>query len=86
MQALLRFASKGVLLHKVLHGLGADPSPPLSHPFSHTQIVALLYYVLSYFPGGTAGVRFAVGMLGSTLFSCFGAATSAAGSLVAGRR
>ena len=70
MQALLRFASKGVLLHKVLHGLGADPSPPLSHPFSHTQIVALLYYVLSYFPGGPdpSKVHLSGGVVAGRLF------------------
>ena len=34
------------------------------------QVVALLYYALSYFPGGTAGVRFVLNMILSACWQC----------------
>ena len=39
-------------------------------PFPATQVVALLYYALSYFPGGSAGVRFVLNMLISGFWQC----------------
>lgn len=44
----------------------------LSIVFSGVQVVALLYYVTSYFPGGTQGLRFALGMVGRAIVSCCG--------------
>ena len=38
---------------------------------SGVQVVALLYYVMSYFPGGEAGMKAAVGMLGQGFAGCF---------------
>lgn len=35
------------------------------------QVVALLYYVLSYFPGGAAGAQFVLNMFYQTCVSCF---------------
>ena len=34
------------------------------------QFVALMYYVLSYFPGGTQGVRFVLYMLMQGFMQC----------------
>ena len=34
------------------------------------QVVALLYYALSYFPGGSAGVRFVLNLLISGFWQC----------------
>lgn len=36
------------------------------------QVVTLLYYLMSYFPGGTNGVRFMLNLFGQALMSCFG--------------
>lgn len=36
------------------------------------QVVAMLYYVLSYFPGGAYGVQFMLNMMGQAVMSCFG--------------
>lgn len=44
----------------------------LSIVFSAVQVIALLYYVLSYFPGGAAGVQFMLSMAGRTILSCVG--------------
>eukprot|EP01026_Neomeris_dumetosa_P024935 TRINITY_DN2059_c1_g1_i5.p3 TRINITY_DN2059_c1_g1~~TRINITY_DN2059_c1_g1_i5.p3 ORF type:complete len:233 (-),score=11.08 TRINITY_DN2059_c1_g1_i5:456-1154(-) len=37
---------------------------------SGVQVIALIYYVLSYFPGGAQGVRFMLGMLYQGFVSC----------------
>ncbi len=42
----------------------------------HVQVVALLYYLTSYYPGGTSSVRFVLGMAGSAAGSCFSAASA----------
>jgi len=34
------------------------------------QVVALTYYVLSYFPGGTQGVKFFLGMFYNAVWGC----------------
>ncbi|EFJ35004.1 hypothetical protein SELMODRAFT_81074, partial [Selaginella moellendorffii] len=39
--------------------------------FSALQILALLYYVLSYFPGGTAGLKFMLSMMKNMILGCF---------------
>jgi hypothetical protein len=39
---------------------------------SGLQVVALLYYSASYFPGGTAGVKFILNMVWIAVSSCFG--------------
>ncbi|XP_075098209.1 protein transport protein sft2-like [Nicotiana tabacum] len=44
----------------------------LSVLFSVIQVLALSYYVISYFPGGSAGMRFLSSTLTSTIFRCFG--------------
>jgi len=44
---------------------------------SAAQVVALLYYVMSYFPGGTAGVKFVLGMMYRTATSCFSSGSRA---------
>ena len=43
----------------------------LSLVCSGLQVVALLYYVLSYFPGGAQGVKFMLNMFVSAVTSCF---------------
>ena len=35
------------------------------------QVVSLLYYLMSYFPGGTQGVKFMLGLFWQALQSCF---------------
>lgn len=37
-----------------------------------SQLVALLYYTMSYFPGGTQGAKLMVSAIGSAVTSCFG--------------
>lgn len=37
---------------------------------SNLQLVALLYYVASYFPGGTQGVKFVMMMATSAVKQC----------------
>ncbi|KAG5569885.1 hypothetical protein H5410_059651 [Solanum commersonii] len=44
----------------------------LSVLFSVIQVLALSYYVISYFPGGSAGMRFLSSTLTSSIFRCFG--------------
>lgn len=44
----------------------------LSVLFSVIQVLALAYYVLSYFPGGSAGVKFLSSTLLSSVVRCFG--------------
>lgn len=39
---------------------------------SGLQVVALLYYLTSYYPGGTDTVRWVLGMFGSAVTRCFG--------------
>ena len=39
---------------------------------SGLQVIALLYYSASYFPGGTTGVKFILNMAWSAVTSCFG--------------
>eukprot|EP00850_Spirogloea_muscicola_P013358 SM000090S24320 [mRNA] locus=s90:236080:236829:- [translate_table: standard] len=43
----------------------------LSVAASGLQVTALLYYVVSYFPGGSAGIRFLTSTASSTLVACF---------------
>jgi hypothetical protein len=38
---------------------------------SGLQVVALLYYLTSYYPGGTSSVKFMLSMFGSAASSCF---------------
>eukprot|EP00245_Coleochaete_scutata_P012553 TRINITY_DN488_c0_g1_i2.p1 TRINITY_DN488_c0_g1~~TRINITY_DN488_c0_g1_i2.p1 ORF type:complete len:231 (+),score=39.15 TRINITY_DN488_c0_g1_i2:72-764(+) len=45
----------------------------LSVLFSGVQVMALAYYALSYFPGGSAGLKFLSSMVMSTVLKCFGA-------------
>lgn len=44
----------------------------LSVLFSVLQVVALAYYAISYFPGGSAGMRFLTSALTSSVMRCFG--------------
>lgn len=44
----------------------------LSVLFSVLQVLALLYYAVSYFPGGSAGLRFLSSTLTSSVLRCFG--------------
>lgn len=39
------------------------------------QVVALLYYLTSYYPGGTSSVKFMLSMFGSAASSCFSSCT-----------
>jgi len=48
----------------------------LSVVFAIIQVLALLYYMLSYFPGGTAGMQFLTSMIVSSITKCFGRFTS----------
>lgn len=43
----------------------------LSVFFSVIQVLALLYYVISYFPGGSAGLQFITSFVTSTFLKCF---------------
>lgn len=40
--------------------------------FSILQVVSLSYYAISYFPGGSAGVKFFTSALTSSIMGCFG--------------
>ncbi|KAG0582012.1 hypothetical protein M758_3G026000 [Ceratodon purpureus] len=40
--------------------------------FSGIQVLALLYYVISYFPGGSAGLQFMTSFFTSAVMKCFG--------------
>ncbi|EXB97665.1 Protein transport protein SFT2 [Morus notabilis] len=44
----------------------------LSVLFSVIQVLALAYYAFSYFPGGSAGLKFLSSTLTSTVLKCFG--------------
>ncbi|XP_052178389.1 protein transport protein SFT2-like [Diospyros lotus] len=44
----------------------------LSVLFSVLQVLALSYYVISYFPGGSAGLKFLSSSLTSSILRCFG--------------
>ncbi|KAE8690218.1 BTB/POZ domain-containing protein [Hibiscus syriacus] len=44
----------------------------LSVLFSVLQVLVLAYYAISYFPGGSAGLKFLTSALTSTVTSCFG--------------
>ncbi|PHU07908.1 hypothetical protein BC332_24397 [Capsicum chinense] len=44
----------------------------LSVLFSVIQVFALSYYVISYFPGGSAGMKFLSSTLTSSILRCFG--------------
>jgi hypothetical protein len=50
---------------------------------SALQVVALLYYLTSHYPGGTSSVKFMLGMFGSAASSCF---RSCAGVVFGGGR
>ncbi|KZV20935.1 hypothetical protein F511_08849 [Dorcoceras hygrometricum] len=43
----------------------------LSGLFSVLQVIALSYYVISYFPGGSAGLKFLSSTLASSVLRCF---------------
>lgn len=43
----------------------------IRHMYS-AQVVALLYYLMSYFPGGTHGVKFMLNMFYQAVLGCFG--------------
>lgn len=44
----------------------------LSVLFSVIQVLALLYYAISYFPGGSTGMKFLSSALTSSVMKCFG--------------
>lgn len=44
----------------------------LSVFFSCLQILALAYYAISYFPGGSAGMKFLSSALVASVLRCFG--------------
>ncbi|CAN6448269.1 unnamed protein product [Victoria cruziana] len=44
----------------------------LSVLFSVLQVLALTYYALSYFPGGSAGLKFLTSTVTSSILKCFG--------------
>ncbi|XP_042452517.1 protein transport protein SFT2-like [Zingiber officinale] len=44
----------------------------LSVLFSVLQVLALAYYAISYFPGGSAGLRFLSATMTSSILRCFG--------------
>ncbi|GMH25471.1 hypothetical protein Nepgr_027314 [Nepenthes gracilis] len=44
----------------------------LSVLFSALQVLALVYYAISYFPGGSAGMKFITSALTSSILKCFG--------------
>ncbi|KAI4307825.1 hypothetical protein L6164_030964 [Bauhinia variegata] len=44
----------------------------LSVVFSVIQVLALGYYAISYFPGGSAGMKFLTSALTSSIMKCFG--------------
>ncbi|XP_019183143.1 PREDICTED: protein transport protein SFT2-like [Ipomoea nil] len=44
----------------------------LSVLFSVIQVMALLYYAVSYFPGGSAGLKFLSSSMVSSVLKCFG--------------
>ncbi|XP_077217300.1 protein transport protein sft2-like [Tasmannia lanceolata] len=44
----------------------------LSVLFSALQVLALSYYAVSYFPGGSAGMKFLSSTLASSILKCFG--------------
>ncbi|XP_030478628.2 protein transport protein SFT2 [Cannabis sativa] len=44
----------------------------LSVLFSVIQVLALAYYAFSYFPGGSAGLKFITSALTSSILKCFG--------------
>ncbi|CAK8538950.1 unnamed protein product [Lathyrus sativus] len=44
----------------------------LSVVFSVVQVLSLGYYAISYFPGGSAGMRFLTSALTSRIMTCFG--------------
>ncbi len=44
-----------------------------AHPCVTSQVVALLYYILSYFPGGAQGVKFMLNLFYNAVLSCFSA-------------
>jgi hypothetical protein len=47
----------------------------LSMLCSVLQVVALLYYLTSYYPGGTSSVKFLLSMFGSAASTCFSSCT-----------
>ena len=46
------------------------------------QVVALAYYIMSYFPGGAQGMQFALSMAGRAILSCFGSAARSGAAAV----
>ena len=55
----------------------SSPTCFLHSPFYCLQIAALLYYLMSYFPGGSTGARFMLGVIGKGITQAFGACTRA---------
>uniref|UniRef100_A0A7N0TVQ5 Vesicle transport protein n=1 Tax=Kalanchoe fedtschenkoi TaxID=63787 RepID=A0A7N0TVQ5_KALFE len=55
-----------IYVSKILH------SYILSVLFSVMQVLSLSYYVISYFPGGSTGLKFLSSSLASSIFRCFG--------------
>ncbi|MFQ6664948.1 hypothetical protein Gotur_031874, partial [Gossypium turneri] len=47
------------------------PKNQLAH-MSSKEVLALAYYAISYFPGGSAGLKFLTSALTSSITSCFG--------------
>lgn len=43
------------------------------------QVLALAFYVVSYFPGGAQGMQFMLGMVGRGVSTCIGSFTRASG-------
>ncbi|KAK6142367.1 hypothetical protein DH2020_022715 [Rehmannia glutinosa] len=54
----------------------------LSVVFSVLQVLALSYYAISYFPGGSAGLKFLSSTLVASVLRCFGRFLSALGVLI----
>lgn len=56
------------VLYKLWHCLAGHTV--LIASVSNLQLVALIYYVASYFPGGTQGVKFVLMMASSAVKQC----------------
>lgn len=59
-------------------GAPGNATPIIAHIITiAAQVITLLYYLASYFPGGAAGVRYIVSGMGQGAFSLGGAAARA---------
>lgn len=65
-------------MHKVVAGIWfiIIITPQCILLFVVMQVLALLYYLMSYFPGGTAGMQFLTSMIMNSFTKCFGRLTS----------